>query len=396
MLLFYIIWSVFIIIFSYGYVDSNLTLSQNNWYFKIHQMLRYITVDHRLIGAVIFVAIIVLCWWLYIKTLSLNSQGKLSIQKAKKIICAVYILLALSYPFTSYDLFNYIMTAKVTFKYQENPYITMPTEILNEPGLAYTRAANKTALYGPMFIAVTYVPYKIGGGNIWQTIIMYKLMMSAFGIGLVWMIWKISKSVQSALWFGLNPLVLLELAANGHNDVIMMLPAIAGVTLLVSSSVRKKIWSWALLVLSILVKGVTAFLIPLFFLPLVNRIRQRQISLKLHNVYKLSFWILVVIFFVAAPIREELYPWYAVWFLSFAALLPENTAKFERGLSLTLSFGLELRHIPYMAMGFYGGIGPMARFLVSFIPLSGFILYQFIIFLRKNIISKTNLNRKTN
>lgn len=389
MLLSYVIWSAIVIIFSYGFVDANLALSHSNWYQSFQHLLWSICAEQKLVGAGTFVGLLTLSWWLYFKILRLSSRGKLSVLTAKKIICSVYFLLALAYPFTSYDLFNYIMTAKVAFKYKENPYITMPTEIPNEPGLAYTRAANKTALYGPVFIATTYAPHILGGGNIWQTMIMYKLILSAFGIGLVWLIWRITKSMQSVLWFGLNPLVLMELAVNGHNDVVMMLPAVTGVTLLTSPSVRKKIWSWILLVLSIFVKGVTVVLLPLFFLPFVNRLIQRPTRIRLYTLYKLSFWLLMITFFIAAPLREELYPWYAIWFLSFAAVLPENKARIERGLSLTLSIALELRHIPYMATGIYGGFGPMLRLLVSSVPVLGFILYQFIILLRNKTASNT-------
>ena len=41
----------------------------------------------------------------------------------------------------------------------------MPIEIPNEPYLAFTRAANKTALYGPVWILLTAIPHLLGQGD---------------------------------------------------------------------------------------------------------------------------------------------------------------------------------------------------------------------------------------
>jgi len=80
------------------------------------------------------------------------------------------------------------------------------------------------------------------------------------------------------------------------------------------------------------------------------------------------------VFFVLAPFREELYPWYAVWLISIAAFFDIKKHPFLIGWTLCLSFALELRHLPYIYMGQYGGFGPMARTLLTVIPLGIYVV----------------------
>ena len=82
--------------------------------------------------------------------------------------------------------------------------------------------------------------------------------------------------------------------------------------------------------------------------------------------------------FLLSPLREELYPWYAIWFLAFVSLIPGREKMKE--LLIFFSLGLMLRYIPYMWSGNYFGATPLVRNLLMVIPP---ILYLFSLWLKR-------------
>lgn len=280
-------------------------------------------------------------------------------------IAMIALILSFAYPANSYDLFNYITTAKVTFHYGENPYIVMPVEFTGEPYLAFTRAANKVALYGPVWIFITEIPYFLGAGNIWSTIVAFKLLNASFYLLFLYFIFRITGSVKNVLFFAFNPLVLLEVILSGHNDIYMMVLALVGMYFWRNSS---KITGFISFAFSWFIKGMTISLIPLLFMS----------KKTWEQILQISYWIVFVVFFVIAPIREELYPWYAVWFISIASLMNFKSNCVIYALTIVLSISLELRHLPYMWMGYYEGPGPMLRMLVTLVPV---VIYLSVYFL---------------
>ncbi|HLD38209.1 MAG TPA: hypothetical protein VJA20_02100, partial [Candidatus Nanoarchaeia archaeon] len=76
------------------------------------------------------------------------------------------------------------------------------------------------------------------------------------------------------------------------------------------------------------------------------------------------------------PIREEIYPWYAIWFISFSFLVPNK--KILLYTSIAFSFSLLLRYVPYMFTGTYMGQTPFMKEIISFIPPALVFLYYVI------------------
>jgi hypothetical protein len=330
-------------VFSYGYIDPHLS-----------KMLPYVAYYHRPLATALFFLILLILFSVYLYFL--KHPPKIWV-----ILVAVCILI-FSYPALTYDLFNYVTTAKVLYTYRENPYEVMPVEIPNEPNLAFTRAANKVALYGPVWLAIAAIPYYLGGGNVWATIFVYKLMNAFIYLAFVYFIYRVTKKMTNVIFFAINPLVFIEVIMNGHNDIYMMFLALGGLYLITKSR-----WVSGLLMLisSWFVKGATLALAPLLIF--------RTISFERMLVY--AYVILATVFFVVAPIREELYPWYAVWLVTIASLLSLRSNRFIFGFTIVLSFALELRALPYMWMGYYEGPGPILRTLVTVIPVTAYCIY---------------------
>jgi hypothetical protein len=358
----YTVVSLLFVVFSYGFVDANLFLSMHPVWNEVQDALTMFVRQPRWVGAVVFVGF--LCVYVALYGVLLRRSKEFSFSFVRNLVIGVSLTLALSYSALSYDVFNYITTAKVAFQYGENPYIVMPIDIANEPNLAFTRAANKVALYGPTWILLSFIPHVMSMGNIWLSLVVFKVFVVLFLWVMCALLWRLTGSLRSVIFFALNPLVLMEIAVSGHNDIIMMTGVVAAYAIFYMQKNPASWMSWGLFALGAAVKGAT---VPLgIFL-------WKKVSFQTAIVW--SFWIMISVFFILAPLREELYPWYAVWFLPFAAVLLSQKRVFEVGLSIALSVGLELRHVPYIVMGYYEGPGPLLRILCTIVPVMMYLLY---------------------
>lgn len=354
------------VIFSYGFTDANLQLSHWSWYEYIHTFLFAFVNYKRLYSTLAFLGFLLSFFGIYIWALKNISVGSGASQKKIVLVfLAISCLLVFAYPAVSYDIFNYISTAKLAFTHHENPYVIMPVEIPHEPFLAFTRAANKTALYGPVWVILSYVPWVLSGENIWAAIIMFKFMNGVLFLIFAYFIYVVTGSYKNIIFFALNPLVLIEVLVAGHNDIYMMVFALSGFWFW---SNNKKILGLGLFIASWLIKGATAVLLPLLMV--------RRLSWEKTLLY--SYWLLFILFIIVAPLREELYPWYAVWIISIASLLQSKKYSLLMRFTIALSLGLELRHLPYMWMGYYEGIGPLLRILFTLIPVISYLSWVFL------------------
>jgi len=350
-------------IFSYLFIDPNL-IYLKDFYSGFAYKYRYeVSFFYLLILFIIFTS--------YLLLLKLISKKKIDFKNLRFLIFITIAILFFSYPaMLSFDIFNYITTAKVLFFYHENPYIVMPIEFVGDPLLSFTHAANKIALYGPSWILITAIPYFAGIGNFLVTLFIFKLFISIFYLGTVFLIWKISKNLFSVSLFAVNPLVVIETLVSGHNDIVMMFFALLSFYILMKK--RSIILALIFFMLSILIKYSTIFLFPIFLYILWKTIRKRTIDWT-KIFYFSSFFMLVA--FLLSPIREEIYPWYAIWFLPFVSIAFQKRALLHAWLAL--SFGLLLRYIPFMLLGTHFGVTPFFKTALTFTPVFFVLIYIF-------------------
>lgn len=350
----YALFLLSVTVFSYTFVDSNLSY--------LNFLYSGFATQKRAIVTILFIFIISLSFVYYFIFLRLLQKKQLSLTEVKILIGIAIGVLFFSYPaMLSYDIFNYIATAKVLFFYNENPYIMMPIEFLAEPVLAFTRAANKVALYGPVWILLTGIPYFLGFGNFLIMLFSFKLFAALFYIATIYLIFRMTNSVLSVVLFGLNPLVVIETLISGHNDIVMMFFALLSFYLLT----KKRMWLAIFFILiSAFIKYATLFLLPAFLYILWKTLKKQTMNRR--KIFFYASILMYAIFFLSS-FREEIYPWYAIWFLSFAFLIPENKRLLL--ISLLFSFSLLLRYIPFMFLGTYFGPTPIIKIILTFIPV---------------------------
>ena len=140
----------------------------------------------------------------------------------------------------------------------------MPTELLGEPMLGFTRAANKLALYGPVWILATWIPYVLSFGNVLVALYTFKLLVIASYVTIGILICKMTKNARNVLFFAFNPLVIIETFVSGHNDTFMMALVLYGIYLCRSNQLFAQIAGWGFMIASVLVKGATIMVLPVF------------------------------------------------------------------------------------------------------------------------------------
>lgn len=348
-------------IFSYAFVDPNLHYLKS-LYSGFAFSNRFLTTIFYISSVIIFFIFYGIFVWLAIKK-------RLKINEIFLLVSINIGVLFFSYPaMFSFDIFNYIATSKVLYFYHENPYVIMPIEFIGDPLLLFTHAANKIALYGPVWILLTLIPYFIGFGNFIINLFAIKFFVAIFYFITVLLIWKISKNLISLILFALNPLVIIETLVSSHNDIVMIFLALLSFYV----CIKKKIFFAVLLfVLSLLIKYATILLLPIFFFILWKNIKRGEINWN--NIFYYSS-LLMLLGFLLSPIREEIYPWYAIWFLSFSFLVPNK--KLLLYISIAFSFGLLFRYVPFMFLGTHAGLTPFIKSSVTFIPPSLVLFYS--------------------
>lgn len=349
----YIFLLVSFCIFSFLFIDKN--------FIYLKDLYSGFSESHREIISVIYLLFIFLFFFCYYFLLK-----RINLKILKNIVIVTAMILIFAYPaMLSFDIFNYIFTSKVLFFYQENPYIIMPIEFINDPLLNFTRAANKVALYGPLWLSLTGIPFLLSLGNFLIALINFKILVSIFYFAITFLIYKMTKNAYKTAFFALNPLVLIETLVSGHNDVLMMFFALLSIYFLKK---EKVVFAIILIFLSILIKYATIFLFPVFVYYFYLKFKKQKIIWE--KIYWYSF-ILMFMIFVLSFIREEIYPWYGIWFLTFVPLLMNKKSIIS--FSFLISFLLLLRYIPYMYFGDYLRIGAIIKEAITFVPLIIFV-----------------------
>lgn len=363
-LLSYIFFLFLVVIFSYSFIDPNL--------FYLKRYVPDFLFFSPQVKTILYIAMVIIFFIFYGGWIFLLKRGVL---KQREVFFGVYLTVALLFfsysAMLSHDIFNYIATAKILFFYRENPYLIMPIEFLRDPLLLFMHAANKTALYGPLWILLTGVPYLLGLGNFILILFLFKGLVVTFFLGTVFLLKKMTKDTMGLALFVFNPLVVIETLISNHNDIVMMFFVILAFALFRK---RRFFLSLLSLLLSILIKFATVFLIPVFLLTLWEVKRGKKVSE--HRPFALGLLAMIIIF-TLSPLREEMYPWYAIWLLVFLPFLYTRTVL--RVLLIALSFGLLFRYVPYMFLLTHFGISPFLKVLVTLIPLIAVGLYYLVL-----------------
>jgi hypothetical protein len=203
---------------------------------------------------------------------------------------ALAAVLLLSYPLGAIDVFVYAIYTRGWALHGLNPLATAPAQYpATDPWLRLAAEwIDAPSPYGPVWQVLSLGAYDAGGGDFLLQVYALKVLAILAYLGCAILIYRILQHTRSdwaltgTIAFAWNPLVLIEVAQNAHNDIVMIFFMLAAVWALQRSersaaeSKNAKGWMYPLLVclflsLSILTKFITIVIVPFFLLALMSR-----------------------------------------------------------------------------------------------------------------------------
>lgn len=345
-------------IFSYAYVDLNLTLSQNPLLLHFVGAMQQLGYYHRPEATIIFIFISLFAYSFFAVNLLLLKKRRVG-KKFVLISTGINTLvLIFAYPFLSYDIFNYIFDAKIIAYYHLNPYTHNALDFPSDAWIRFMRWTHRYSPYGPLWLTLSLLPYISGFGKFILTLVTFKIFIGIFHLLNTYLIYiilqktKPSMALLGTATYSLNPLFLMEGVANSHNDIVLATFLLMSVFFLVCHRKLRNIGS---LVLGILVKYIPLLVLPwhilYFYNPKFFSI-SRVIILDLITMtiftYLFSSFKISVPFVSSGATQVQFQPWYLFWTIPLIALVPGFWLIL---ISTALSIGASLRYLPFLYYG---------------------------------------------
>lgn len=346
---FYIFIILCLFLYSFTQIDLSLTFSRITLFRNLVKSFQYIGYFNRPLSTYLYSSLLILLYSFYALFLFLAKKKKLDKKYIWGLIIITTVILTFAYNAFSYDIFNYIFDAKIITHYHQNPYLHKALDYSGDPMLSFMRWTHRTYPYGPLWLVLTVPLSFLGLQFFLPTFFLFKIMMASSFLGSGYFISKILQKIApknelfGLLFFGLNPLVVIESLVSGHLDIVMIFFCLWAFSLLVE---RKFIKSWLWFIVSIGVKFATGFLAPIFLFVTILEKRKKNVAWTPVLIAAIISLVLTV---VAASVRSTLQPWYWLLPLSFAAFLVDRY--YVLIPSFIISLFAEFTYIPYLYTG---------------------------------------------
>ena len=380
-------------VFTYSYVDLNLTLSQHPvalWFVGSLQNLGYF---HRFLATSIYVIWIATAFSFYILNLWLFYKKKVRETYLKYAVICCTLILIFAYPFLSSDLFNYIFYSKIILKYHANPYTHRALDFPGDDWLRFMRWVHGYAPYGPLWLAGALIPAILGFGKFILNLLMFKIFIGSFHLINSYLIFKILQKagIKNILlgtsFYALNPLFLIEGVANAHNDIVLTSFLILTVYFYVNKEYMK---SFVALILGTIIKYIPILNLPWIIFAVFQKKKvnyEKIIFLSLFTMTIFTFifstFAIRIPFVSGGSTQVQFQPWYLFWTLPYIALLPRYSLLI---LGVLISFGVSFRYLPFL---FYGDwTHPQTILFMQTVTILPLVLGLIVVAIQKNLANK--------
>jgi hypothetical protein len=168
--------------------------------------------------------------------LAVSRAGRLSPRLVLGVIAALNALMLLAPLLVSTDVFSYQFYGRIGATYHANPYLAGPYALHLDPLYYFigSKWYGTPTVYGPLFTALSYLLAPL---SMPADVLAYKAIAAVSSLAIVALVWNAARlrgvdPVKAAALVGLNPLIVVYGVGGGHNDLLMLVPFMAGVVLL--------------------------------------------------------------------------------------------------------------------------------------------------------------------
>ncbi|HWC86957.1 MAG TPA: glycosyltransferase family 87 protein [Solirubrobacteraceae bacterium] len=207
---------------------------------------------------------------------ALAAARLLSMRAIVVAVVALHAVLLLSPPLALTDLFNYLGYARLGALHHLNPYTHVIAAERHDPVYWLSTWHHLHSPYGPAF---TLLSYPLGVLPLPAAYWVLKAATVAASLGFIALVGRCARQLGrdprvAVLFVAANPIFLIYELGGFHNDVFMLIPAMAAISLLLDGRDRR---SGAALMLAVAVKFTMVLLLP--FLLLAARPPRRRARL---------------------------------------------------------------------------------------------------------------------
>ncbi len=242
-------------------------------------------------------------WWLLNFALL---AGAVVIFKAYKIvpqrkwieagaICVAVIFLFLP-PIASGDALSSLFRIKIFALTHTNPYLIAPSQFPGDPWSVGVSWRHIPMPYGPLWLVFSFIFFPFVKGGIGTALFFYKIVMGAAALASGRLLYLFSERMgrdgrKAEMLFLWNPLLVLTVFSDAHNDIIMILLLFLGIYFLLE---EKFYFAVSALMASALIKYVSILALPFFALHIYRKLK------NIRSVFKVFLPSLILpIFFFA-------------------------------------------------------------------------------------------------
>lgn len=382
-------------IFSYAYVDLNLTLSQNPQVLKFVNFLQQLGYFNRPTATLIYLLFVVFTFSFFILNLWLFYKSKVGQKYLTISTVTNTAMLIFAYPFLSSDLFNYLFDAKIILNYHASPYTHRPLDFPNDEWLRFMRWIHRYSPYGPLWLGMSLLPAALGFGKFILNFLTFKIFIGVFHLINTYLIFKILQKINpqkillGTAFYALNPLFLIEGVANSHNDMVLATFLIGSIYFLTVSQTGRSILT---LLAGTLVKYIPILNLPWLFWFTFGKSKNIKLLIILNLVTMATFTYLFSSFRITVPFvssgatQVQFQPWYLFWTLPFVATVPRVPLLI---LAIAVCIGASARYLPYLYYGDWSQPGTITFMQLVTIALP---IVVAAVLLAKNLTAKSEKN----
>lgn len=185
-------------------------------------------------------------------------------------------------PLASGDALTSLFRIKIFALTGTNPYIIAPSQFPGDPWTTGTSWRHIPMPYGPLWTLGSVIFFPFIKGSLASALFVYKLVISAAAVACGRLLYIISERLETngrktEILFLWNPLLILTVFSDSHNDILMILLLLLGLFFLLKDK-----YQFALLALtgSILIKYATILVLPFFLLAIYRKLGNIKAILK--------------------------------------------------------------------------------------------------------------------
>ena len=265
----FIITSILMAMPSISYLIRNKTIIRFNSWFTFF-LRKPKTRIEAMIGALMLGILILISIYTYFKLVKNNKSEFKTIKEIIIFILIVSCIYGIMIPFTSSDIFYYMGTGRIDFKYNQNPYYTTMKEVkeINASDKFLQRAGtvweNQLVVYGPLWALICKILVSFSFNNVTLSLYIFKIFAIGIHVLNSILVYKITHKKMFLCLYGFNPFMLFEMITNVHNDIYMIFFILLSIYFLLKK--KNIVLTVIFMAIATSIKYVSVLLVPFFVL----------------------------------------------------------------------------------------------------------------------------------